>query len=69
MSSLLPPDVVGLTEFATMAGVDRTTVAKWITRGRDLPPFTRLACGPVWKRAHVERWVAVNRVDAAPSTN
>lgn len=54
------PDVVGVTEFAAMAGVARNTVATWVARGThpELPPSTALASGRIWRRRDVQAWVA-----------
>lgn len=56
---LRAPDVVGVTEFAALAGVSRKTVSSWLARGADdLPPATRLAGGAVWNRRQVLAWIA-----------
>jgi predicted DNA-binding transcriptional regulator AlpA len=57
VSRLTAPDVVGVTEVASIAGVSRKTVASWVRRGSgELPPHTSLAAGPVWSRRQILAW-------------
>ena len=60
-TAIKAPDVVGLAEFAELAGTVQSTVRSWITRGTTppLPPHTQLKAGPVWRRTHVDAWLAV----------
>ncbi len=49
-------ELVGLTEIAQEYGVQRNSAWRW-SRRPDFPaPAARLAHGPVWHRADVERW-------------
>lgn len=63
MSKQAPPDVVGVAEFARMAGVAKQTVSSWVDRGTTppLPPSTLLASGRVWRRSHVVAWIHTPR--------
>ena len=57
---LRAPDVVGVTEFARLAGVAKQTVSSWVDRGTTppLPPSTHLNSGRVWSRRQVVAWIA-----------
>ena len=58
-TALKAPDVIGVREVSRLAGVAPQTVSSWVSRGRaDLPPYTMLATGPVWRRAHIVAWLA-----------
>lgn len=50
---LTAPDVVGLSEFAEMAGASPSAVSNWMTRHKDFPPGTRLTRGTIWSRPAV----------------
>ncbi len=53
----VPPDeLAGLAEVAEIIGVTKRTATKY-TRRADFPePLDRLASGPVWRCADVEKW-------------
>jgi len=54
------PDVVGVTEIATMAGVSRQHVYNWFRRSKDMPkPAVRLACGPICDKAEITAWLII----------
>ncbi len=55
-------DLIGIYEIAEMAGVTRAAVANWRKRFRDFPPpAAELRSGPVFRRAHVRRWLGKRR--------
>jgi predicted DNA-binding transcriptional regulator AlpA len=61
------PDLVGVAEIAQRAGVKRDTIRQWRRRHPDFPqPLIRLATGPVWDYAEVERWMAKVRPPGRP---
>lgn len=50
--------LVGLTEIAMRAGVQKPVVAMWRTRHPDFPaPLAELQTGPVWDWADVKAWL------------
>ncbi len=49
-------DLLGLAELAAMLVVTKGTARRYAARGDFLAPLGRLASGPVWRRAEVERW-------------
>jgi predicted DNA-binding transcriptional regulator AlpA len=49
--------ILGAAEAAKMAGVTRSHFRVLQTRGQVPEPQVRLACGPIWKRSVIERWV------------
>jgi len=51
------PAIVGIAEIAEMAGIPRSTVRSLGTRGQLPEPQVVLACGPIWKRSVIERWI------------
>jgi predicted site-specific integrase-resolvase len=50
-------DVVGVSEIAEMVGTNRITVGSWHKRGQLPPPAVVLACGPIWQRTSIVRWM------------
>ena len=48
------PDVVGVSEAATILGWDRRRVITYVDRGSFPEPVARLASGRVWRREDVE---------------
>jgi predicted DNA-binding transcriptional regulator AlpA len=55
-----PDDLLGFGEVAEILKVARSTAARY-TQREDFPaPAARLGSGPVWRRADVEAWKAVN---------
>jgi hypothetical protein len=48
------PDVVGVSEAATILGWDRRRVATYVSRGAFPEPIAALASGRVWRREDVE---------------
>jgi predicted DNA-binding transcriptional regulator AlpA len=49
-------ELVGVTEIAALFGVAQNTAWRW-SRDEGFPdPTARLASGPIWQRADVERW-------------
>ena len=62
------PDVLGVAEIAELAGVSKKTVSSWVDRGTgNLPPHTRLSCGPVWRAAHITEWLAARAHSYLPN--
>ncbi|MGL5851645.1 MAG: hypothetical protein ACRCZD_12775 [Phycicoccus sp.] len=53
------PDVIGLAEFAALAGVSAQTLSNWMRRPTvpGLPEPTQLACGPIWHRSYALLWI------------
>jgi predicted DNA-binding transcriptional regulator AlpA len=49
--------ILGAAEAAQMAGVTRSHFRTMQTRGQVPEPQVRLACGPIWKRSVIERWL------------
>jgi hypothetical protein len=50
----ITPDVVGVSEAATILGWDRRRVATYVSRGAFPEPIAALASGRVWRREDVE---------------
>lgn len=50
-------DIVGVSEFAELAGTTRIMIATWHRRGHLPTPDAVLACGPIWRRATAQRWI------------
>ena len=51
------PAIVGVAEAAEIAGIARSHFRVLRTRGQVPEPQVVLACGPIWKRSVIERWV------------
>lgn len=50
--------LVGLTEIAQRAGVQKAAVSMWKIRHESFPePVADLRCGPVWWWPDVEKWL------------
>lgn len=49
--------IVGVAEAAAMAGITRNHFAVIRKRGQVPEPQVVLACGPIWKRSVIERWI------------
>jgi hypothetical protein len=50
--------LVGLTEIAQRAGVQKPVVSMWRTRHKDFPEVvSNLHAGPVWLWPEVEKWL------------
>jgi predicted site-specific integrase-resolvase len=59
-----PLDIVGTAEVATILGVERPRIGRWIKRGVMPPTVANLQATPVWDRRDIERmkpWVEENR--------
>jgi hypothetical protein len=54
LSVEVTPDVVGVSEAATLLGWDRRRVATYVRRGAFPEPIAALASGRVWRREDVE---------------
>ncbi|MDG4770494.1 hypothetical protein [Solwaraspora sp. WMMD792] len=59
-------DLVGTSELRAMLGTPEKPVSKQrayvVSRSKGFPdPVARLAQGPVWLKADVERWIQENR--------
>jgi predicted DNA-binding transcriptional regulator AlpA len=52
----MPSKLAGLAEVAEMLGVTKRTATKYTRRPDFPPPLDRIAAGPVWSRAAVEKW-------------
>jgi hypothetical protein len=63
-------DIVGVSEIAERARVNRDTVQKWRERHNDFPgPIATLAAGPVWSWEAVDRWLRVRRPPGRPTAD
>jgi prophage regulatory protein len=51
-----PVDLLGFSEVVELLGVPRRTAARYMRRPDFPAPFVRLAAGPIWRRADVQRW-------------
>jgi hypothetical protein len=61
-------DIVGVTEIATRADVNRDTIQKWRDRHLDFPrPMATLAAGPVWSWEAIDRWLRIRRSPGRPT--
>jgi predicted DNA-binding transcriptional regulator AlpA len=54
--NVAPEDMVGVSELAELLGVTKRTAIRYSQRPDFPAPLARLAAGPVWKRADVEKW-------------
>lgn len=59
------PPILGTAELAELIGWDRRKVAVYHGRGLLPVPMAELACGPLWWRADIERWMAGSAEEAA----
>src|ERR1700730_6379330 len=56
------PDLMGLSDIARLAGVQRSAVANWRDRHSDFPkPVPTAGAGPLFKRDAVLSWLEANR--------
>lgn len=53
--------LAGIAEIALLLGVSRQRAGKIAERTTFPAPIDRIACGPVWELAKVERWKAKHR--------
>jgi len=53
------PEVVGVAEIAEMAGVNKSVVGNWITRGtQNFPkPYATLRSGTIYFKHEIEKWL------------
>jgi hypothetical protein len=51
-------DIVGITEISELTNVGTKSVRNWYVRGIMPPPDAKLACGPIWRRSTITRWMA-----------
>jgi predicted DNA-binding transcriptional regulator AlpA len=51
-----PGDLLGFAEIVEFLGVAERSAARYVSRPDFPDPFVRLAAGPVWLRADVNRW-------------
>jgi predicted DNA-binding transcriptional regulator AlpA len=58
--AVMSPELAGLAEIATMLDVTKRTAWNYTKRDDFPEPVDRLASGPIWKRADVERWASAN---------
>ena len=55
-------ELVGISEIAELAEVSRSAVSNWISRDPSFPqPIADLACGQIWQKADIERWLEQNK--------
>lgn len=52
----LPEMLAGVAEIAELLGVNKRTAIRYTQRPDFPEPLDRLASGPVWRSADVERW-------------
>jgi predicted DNA-binding transcriptional regulator AlpA len=57
---MTPGELAGLAEVAEIVGKDKRTATRYTGRPDFPTPVDRLASGPVWRRADVERWAKAN---------
>lgn len=50
------PEIVGITEIATMLDKPTMTVTNYRRHGKLPEPLAELACGPVWLKREIELW-------------
>jgi predicted DNA-binding transcriptional regulator AlpA len=50
--------ILGSAEAADLAGVERGHFHVMRKRGQVPQPQVMLACGPIWKRSVIEKWIA-----------
>jgi len=51
-----PEDLIGFSEVVELLGVAQRTAARYVKRPDFPAPYVRLAAGPIWLRADVDRW-------------
>jgi predicted DNA-binding transcriptional regulator AlpA len=52
-----PLPILGVKEAAELAGITRGHFRVLRNRGQVPEPQVMLACGPIWKRSVIERWI------------
>jgi predicted DNA-binding transcriptional regulator AlpA len=52
----MPDELMGTTEIAQLLGVSRQRAGQLAATEGFPEPIARLAAGPIWRRADVERW-------------
>ena len=57
MPETKPPAIMGAAEVAEAAGVSSKHFGVMRGRGQVPEPQVVLACGPIWKRSVIERWI------------
>ena len=55
------PDLLGVHEVAALTGRARETIHTHRRRGNFPPPLVELACGPIWLRSDIQRWIESKR--------
>ncbi len=55
MPSRKTPDIVGLHEAAELLGISKTALAERRRAGTFPEPAVKLRCGPIWRKADVEK--------------
>jgi len=50
-------EIVGITEVAAISEIPTATIKTWQRRGQLPTPDAVLACGPIWRRSTIERWM------------
>lgn len=51
------PALLGAAEVAELTGWKASSISAALTRGRLPEPYARLACGPIWTREQIDRWM------------
>jgi len=55
------PRLVGLYEFAKLAGVTPQAVSNWRNRYEDFPvPVAELRMSPIWTESQVRKWIRLH---------
>lgn len=55
-------EFVGTTEIAELASTSRSAVSNWVSRDPSFPkPVADLACGQIWNKQDIERWLNANK--------
>jgi hypothetical protein len=58
-----PGDLLGFAEIVKYLDLPERTVARYVKRPDFPEPVVRLAAGPVWHRADVDRWAVAHLPD------
>jgi predicted DNA-binding transcriptional regulator AlpA len=62
----MSPELAGLAEVAEIFGVTKRTAWNYTQRDDFPEPVDRLASGPIWRRADIERWQEEHRPPLPP---
>jgi predicted DNA-binding transcriptional regulator AlpA len=62
----MSPELAGLAEVAEIFGVTKRTAWNYTQRDDFPEPVDRLASGPIWRRADIERWKEEHRPPLPP---